>query len=227
MEGNQRDLEAEPHDEERDPGQQHRARRRNGDRIPDAAQIERAGGAVHERDPVEEEPRREGAQKEVLERALDRSKPRPAKARQYIHSDRHELQPHEDRDQVAGQDHDQHARGRHENQVVILGQVDVVAPAVSDREQEREERSGQDDAGEEDAEAVQHDHAAEVRTARRIQSHRLPDDAPEREHRSDQRQVGRHDRSSLLALRRPAGAAQLEDVDEEREQAKKRQDGRR
>ena len=84
------------------------ARHRGGDPV----EVGGAGGAVHEGDPVQEEPGGEGPEQEVLERRLARLEAVAEEPGEHVQRDRHDLQPEEDHDQVAGGGHQHHARPR-------------------------------------------------------------------------------------------------------------------
>jgi hypothetical protein len=135
VERDQRDLEAEPDQDEPDSGDHEGrglARSQAGGHLDE---VHGAGGAIEEGDPVDEEAGGKGAQDEVFESTLDRAWEAAPESRQDIEAHGHELEPDEQCDQVGALGEQQHAGRRHQNQVVILGQVDVLTPAVSHREQ--------------------------------------------------------------------------------------------
>ena len=93
-----------------------RPSRNSGSRGPrptaggDRGRAGRAGGAVDERDAVEQERRGERAEQEVLQRGLAGVQPLLEEPGQHVERQRHELEGQEHHDQVVGRGQQHHAR---------------------------------------------------------------------------------------------------------------------
>jgi hypothetical protein len=90
-------------------------------RAPISVELRGPGRAVDERDAVQQEARREGAEQEVLERGLGALRAAAVEARQHVHGERHDLDAEEDHHEVARGGEQHHARGREAAQHVGLG----------------------------------------------------------------------------------------------------------
>jgi hypothetical protein len=116
------------------------------------------GSAVHQRDAVEQEPRGEGADQEVLERGLGAERIHPVVAGQDVHRDRHHLEAEEEHDQVFGAGEEHHPDGGEQHQRVVLRRQEPLPLEIPEREQNgaggREERDGRGGI----AVAVERDH---------------------------------------------------------------------
>ena len=143
------------------PDEEQRARGEveHGDAPGDQREVRRAGRAVHQRDAVEQERRRERAEQEVLERALGGSLAAAVDAGERVHRDRHQLDAEEDDHQVARGGEQHHARRREQDQHVRLGRLDPRAHVVVHAQRDREHRPEQDDDVDEPAEIVERDRA--------------------------------------------------------------------
>ena len=119
LERNDRRLEAECDDEQREAAED-RDPRCGTEPGADAVVARGPRRAVEGGDTVEQEAGRECPQDEVLERRLARRTVASMDARQHVGRERHDLDAEEQQDQVARGGHDHHARGREENQRVEL-----------------------------------------------------------------------------------------------------------
>jgi hypothetical protein len=98
-----------------------------GDRDVDVGELEAAGVAVGQRDAVEEEHRREGAEQEVLERSLLAHQPAAAReAAEQVERQAQDLEGHEHREQVVGRREQHHAREGEQREREHLGVLDAV-----------------------------------------------------------------------------------------------------
>ncbi len=79
------------------------------------------------------------AQQEVLQRRLGRLVARPVKARQHVETNRENLEPEEDDDEVIGLDHQERTRTRRERQDVEISARDTFAQRPVVRDQRREQ----------------------------------------------------------------------------------------
>ena len=193
------DLEAEPDEQQREPGQQeggrtvaqqlrvdrarHRADRRG--ELGDAAQVRRAGRSVHERDAVEEEGRRERAEHEVLHAGFLRLGPPQMHRREHVRGDRQDLEAEEHDDQVVGRRHDHAARRRQQDEDVQLGAVETFAAQVAVGQHRRQHDGGTDHEREEDGEAVDRDRARDRRERPAVRIGDLPPQRDRRGHRDE------------------------------------------
>ena len=86
------------------------------DDFEDARNVEAAGGAVHHRQAVEQEARRQRAEHEVLHRRLGAGAMVAPQGHQRIERQAHQLQAEIDDEEVVGRDHDAHAEQREQRQ---------------------------------------------------------------------------------------------------------------
>ena len=124
----------------------------------DAGERRGAGPAVHERDPVEEDRRRERAEHEVLHAGFERAQPAAVEGGEHVQRDRERLERDEHDDEVVGRGHHEHAGRREQQEREVLGSREAFAPQVLAREQERHGRREHDDDAEEHGEAVDAHH---------------------------------------------------------------------
>ncbi len=94
-------LEEEAHQQQRDAGQEEAVLSRRGERRRQLGELHRARRAVHQREAVEEEAGREGAEQEVLQRALVGRALLAHQPGEHVETDRHRLEPDEERDEAA------------------------------------------------------------------------------------------------------------------------------
>ena len=113
------DLEAQPAQRQQHPEQHHRVPRRHGGRDP--AHVGGAGDPVDERQAVGQHGRGDRAHQEELQRRLHRLRLALQEAGQVVERDGHQLEGHEEQDQVAGRGQDQHAEQRGQDGQVVLG----------------------------------------------------------------------------------------------------------
>ena len=154
VEGHQRDLEAEAHQQERQAETELQREAVRRDRTRDDVEPRAAGGAVDERDAVEQERARERAQQKVLDRGLARTRVAAQRPRQHVDRHRHDLEGEEDHDQVVGRRHERHARGREQDQCIVFARRYLVLAQIVDGHEERARRSRTHQDGEEERVAV-------------------------------------------------------------------------
>ncbi len=112
----------------------------------DLADVGGAGAAVEQRDPVEEERRREAAEHEVLHAALLAPAAAPIGGGEHVERERQRLEADEQHDQVVGRGHHDAADGGHQVQRVHLGAVDAGAPQlVAGHERHEDDRDADRD----------------------------------------------------------------------------------
>jgi hypothetical protein len=92
--------------------------------------MKRAGGAVEERDPIEEEPARESAEQEVFHRRLFGLVLSAAHARHDVEGDRQELQANEQHEKVPTCGHEHAAGGRPQDEEVELSEGNPLLPEI-------------------------------------------------------------------------------------------------
>ncbi len=138
-------LKKKPTSSSADAGQEQARPPGLGDARGQLVEQHRARRAVQQRDAVEEEAGREGAQQEVLQRALVRRRLLADEPGQDVEADRHRLQPDEQRDQAAGRGQRHHARRGEQDERVHLAVVPTQAREVRDRERDAGDGAEQDD----------------------------------------------------------------------------------
>ena len=162
VEGHRGDLEAEAdHEEAETHEEEWIAPGAAGDRDADAVEVRGAGGAEDERDAVEEEAGREGAEEEVLHRRLGRLDAALEGPRQHVQGEGHRLEPQEHDDEVSRARHQRHAHRGEEHEDVELARLRALPAYVVEREEKNEPHREADDEVEEDREAVEDHHALE------------------------------------------------------------------
>ena len=139
--------------------------RRGGGRRRDAVDVGRPGGAVEQRDPVEEKGGGERAEQEIFHRRLAGLPAALEQPRQDVERERHQLDGEEDHDEVAGRGQEQHARRREEHQRVVLTRLHAAATQIVDRQQHDQRRPVADDDVEEERIVVEDHHVAEAPSA--------------------------------------------------------------
>ncbi len=144
VEGRRRDLEEHAAADEDDPDDEEdgRLRRREGRR--DARERERSRGAVDERDPVDEDARRERSEDEVLRGRLEGLRLALEIAREDVLRERHQLERDHDRGEVRSGGHEEHADRRKEDQAVVLAARVGRHADESQREQDRHDPDHED-----------------------------------------------------------------------------------
>jgi hypothetical protein len=179
----------------------------------DTVQVRRSGGTVDERDAVEQERGREGAEEEILHRRFARDELAFEEPGQNVQRERHELERQEHDDQVARGGHQHHAGGREQHERPVLARLRAGAAEIVHREQDDERARVADHHVEEQREVVEHDHVAEG-AARRAPPH------DGREQRADHAGE-RHHRRQLAGQRAP------DQVEHEHERGSRQHDERR
>ena len=137
VERRDRGLEGEADDHQRQPGQHHRVAEQaagelpGGDRVGDAREVGRAGGAVDQRQPVDQRGRADRADHQVLQPGLQRALAAVLRGAQDVQRDRQQLEAEEQRDQVLGGDEHRHPEHAEQQQRVVLAVAGAArAPAL-------------------------------------------------------------------------------------------------
>ncbi len=155
MEGHRAHLEGEAHeDEEQAHEEQLHVRFAARDRRADAGEVGVSGGGVDQRGAEEEDRRGEGAEEEVLERALDGARAAAAEAGQRVHAQGHRLEPHEEGEHVGGSSEHHRAEGAEDEKDVELAALEAVLTQVATGEQRAQPTAEADGHVEEEAEPV-------------------------------------------------------------------------
>ena len=195
VEGHGGDLEGEPgedEDEAEEEADRHAAILHRGDQHVKAGG---AGEAVGQRGAVEEEPRAQRAQHEILEAGLVGFHAVAVHGGEHVERERLQLEPHVERDQIARRNHHHHADHRERQQDRILEAHHAPAGEVILADQQHRGGREQDGDAGEAREAVIDEGAVEG-LARRRGAHPDPERQP-REH--GRREPGEHGREPVLA----------------------------
>jgi len=113
VEGHHTQLESQAGDDEHHTEHQHLLVGRTGQRgLVDLADVQRAGGAVHHRQAIEQEARGQRTQHEVLHGGFGRLGVVAAQGHKRIQRQRHQLQAQVDGQEVVADDHDRDAQQR-------------------------------------------------------------------------------------------------------------------
>ena len=165
MEGHGRRLEPEPDQEQRQAREDHwlPGGTRRGQRRPEPRQVGRPRRAVEQRDPVEEEAAREGAEQEVLQCRLVAGGPGPEGTSEHIERQRHELEGEEDHQEIRPRRHQHHANGGEQDQGVVLPRLHAEVREIPDGQEQHQDGGYPDDDVEEEGEAVHDQHPLEAR----------------------------------------------------------------
>ena len=169
---------------------------RRRDRRADDVEPRRAGDREGERDAVEEERAREGAEQEVLERRLGARRARAAQPGQDVDRQRQHLERQEDHQQVGGGRHQHHAADREQRQRVVLAGRQPLALHDVVREHHRQDADDAEDDVDEEGEVVGADDAEADRVG-----------VPEEARRDQRRRRGRSGRSRRCTSARPAAGS--------------------
>jgi hypothetical protein len=155
VEGHRGDLEGEAHHQQ--PEADHRQRVGRGERGADLREVQRAGGAVDQRHAVQEQPARERAHQEVLERGLVAAQLAAVEAGQHVDRDAHQLEAEEQHQQVRRRHQQHHAGGGQQQQPVELAVLDLDLGEVFERQPAREQRAHGDQGDRVGREAIEPD----------------------------------------------------------------------
>ena len=184
------------------------------ERLRDARERERAGRAVDERDPVDEDARRERAEDEVLRGRLEGLRLALEVAGEDVLRERHELERDDDRHEVRPGRHEEHADGREEDEAVVLAARVRRRADEPQREEDRHDRREDQEDLEVEAEAVEDEHPAERRLRQRSGQPRRDDEEEAR--RDEGADRGEGDRA--LALAAAHGRREQQDESRRREE---------
>ena len=140
--------------------------RERAERGGDARDLERAAGGVEQRDGEHQERRRHAGEHQVLEAGLERHRQLAQVGGHHEQTDREQLEPEEQRGQVAARhQRDRAQRGEQERGVELFALLGV-AREVAVREPHHADRAEQHEAGEVDGEAVDHEQRKSGRRGR-------------------------------------------------------------
>ncbi len=166
MERHQRDLEADAHGQDADRQQQHWVAQvgllEDG---RDLGQVGLTRDAVQPGHAVNQDGRSEGAQQEVLQRSFIGSLLAAGQAGQDVDRDDHQLDRHEQRDQVGRGGGEHHAQHGEREQAVELAERQRPLSEIGRGHERHQDGRGQEQRVEVDGEVVQH-HRAGIRRHR-------------------------------------------------------------
>ena len=145
-------------------------------------QVERAGGAIDQRQAIQQQARCQRAQHEILDRRLRRQRTVAVERDQRIRAQRQQLQPEIDHHQVAGGHQQHHAGGSEQHQHRHFARIESAFAQERPGVDERQRRHHADEQLHHIGGDVADEHPAEHRT--------LPADATG-DHRGDERQASR------------------------------------
>ena len=145
MEGHRRDLEGDADEEEHEPDSEadvvgHRPRL--GD-LGDHGEVDRAGEAVDERAAVEQHAGRKRSQHEILEAGLAGADVVALDGGDDVERQALQLDAEEERDEVAGRDHQHHAESGEQQEHRVLEAQQLGAGEIAERHDENERRAGE------------------------------------------------------------------------------------
>src|SRR5581483_7724733 len=205
VERDDRGLEAEADGDEREGDDRRSARESGGSEGGgDVHESRRARDAEKPGEAVHEQRRAERAEQEVLERGLVRVAIAPLHPGEDVDRDGHELEAHEERDEIRRERDGHRAERREEERRVVLAGRDVLALEVRRRDDRGEQREHDEHRPEEVRERIDVHEPAEER--RRSFPHEDLDARPER--RPDRRREERDDEAGGDEHRQqPAGSA--------------------
>ena len=160
MEGHERNLEGQSREEE---DQRHDLERRTGEPLRHVVEIERADGAVQERDAVEHQSAGEQRAEDVFGSGLGRMAAVLVERHQTGRRDRRQFQPEEEHQEIARADHEEHAEQRRKRQQVELPLLvaRIVAPQPAVRLEADQQRADRKDALDDAVHRLITEHAAE------------------------------------------------------------------
>ena len=181
MERGHRGLEGEAHDHQRQAGEHHRVAQQavsgaaGGDRVGDAAELGRAGGAVDQRQPVDQRGRAHRADHQVLQPRLQRALAPELRGTEHVERDRQQLEPDEQGHQVLGRDEDRHAQDAEQDERVVLAMARGAGRRLPQRQDHGGDRRHREDHVEHQRQPV---HRQRVGDDRRgvVQARDLDDD---------------------------------------------------
>ena len=163
-----RNLEPEADENQRDSHQQQSIvlEAEADDVRPDLDEVSGAGCAVDERDTVQQEGGRKGAEQEILDCSFGGALGPAIDTDQHVDRDRHELDPEEHDDQVACCGEDHHSGSRQQQQHVRLARSNPLAHIVVERHCNRAQRRDEENLVGRPAEIVDCDHSDRRRVPR-------------------------------------------------------------
>ncbi len=159
MEGDGRDLEGEAdEDEGRADGQQHARSRGGGE---DGGEVGRPRRAEDQRDPIDDESRRERAEQEIFNACFLGRHHFAVESGKNVERDGEHFEGKEDDNEVGGLHHEHHANHAEEQQGVVFAALQSHAFDVAKGQRHAEQTADELQGVEEGRETVAHDHAAE------------------------------------------------------------------
>ena len=179
-----RNLERQAHKHEREADEQHAlvGQLTLGQEGLDRGQVGRAGGAVDERDAVQQKRRGKRAEHEVFDACLLRLCAAQVHGREHVHRDRQRLDAEEQDDEVVGAGHDDATRRRQQQQHIELDADDALTAQVTDAQQRGEHNRAREHRSDEERKSVDAVHARQRRD-RAVMMHACP----RRDHRGEGR----------------------------------------
>ena len=128
-------------------------------------QVHAAGGAVDQRDTVQEEAGGEAAEQEILERRFVAALIVAQIAGQDVARDGRDLQTDEDHDQIVGRGHQALPGDREQQQRVVFAGLGILPREETVGREDGQDTDRDHQHAEEGGEAIHHQHAAERRSA--------------------------------------------------------------
>ncbi len=175
-----RDLEGQPSDQEDETERQAEGGLTSGERRRDAGEARLAGEAIDEGSAVEQHPRRQGAQHEILEPRLGRAQRIPVDGGKHVDRQRLHLQPKIERDEIGGRDHHHHAERRQYDQHRILEAFELLGAHEADRHGDGDARADQRHDLQEPRERIEREGTVEGGTVAGSDNQDRPDHHDER-----------------------------------------------
>ena len=161
LEGKGGDLEAKPDQHEDEAKQEDRVAAELRRHCGQFAEVERMGDAIDQRDAEHGKGGGEGADDQVFDAGFERGDQAALEAGEHVEGDGDEFQRHEQQGEVVRRGGKQHARERKQNQRVELGDAGGDAVGEFDRHEQDDEGGQQEEAFEEQRQAVERVHLAE------------------------------------------------------------------
>ena len=148
-----------------------REQQRVGDRdavahgVGDALEVGVAGGAVDQRQPVQQRGRAHRADDQVLQAGLQRGGAARLGGAQHVQRDRQQLQADEQRDQVLGAGQDDHAQDRAQQQGHVLARAGLARHVGAHRQHDRGQAHHEEQQAQQQRQGVDGQRAGDDRVA--------------------------------------------------------------
>ena len=176
MKRHRADFESEADEQQQRPGDEiQRPIGRLLDEVSgDLVQVRGAGGAIDQRDAIEEKTGGEGAHEKIFHGGLARLTARAPQSRQHVNRNGHGFESQEKNNQIIGRRHENHPHGGKKNQFIELTLVDFRLPDIVNRRENRKRRDAEKDLREEKREIIQEQGIAKGALLATPKKHGLP-----------------------------------------------------